>query len=265
MKKFFLIVPLAIASCGDSMGVAPQSNAVSFAYAKPSELNMMYDPNATAAGTMFRWNTEANTLTRIDGRAAPTPESPAAPRNIQSSSIAGLGLSGLPLENFTVVDAQLRGQISTEVKDSVRQEYKWIISALSNYVIEAKTAGMTTEQVNREFQPNDSRYRTVFVTSQELTDSVAFRFGGADADGNVFSFEIDLGEQEIVSATVKALTTASCGRPEGGSEARPVCFIGVKVYDPFIQGPEDLNPGNISWREIDNYDQAALSEAFRRM
>lgn len=256
MKKLLLLVPIFLAACG---GGGALSSKVDFSYAKPNTLGM-YDPRATPAGTFYSWNTETNRLTPI-GEVSLTAGTPSAPRRVTGDRLAGFGVEGLPINDLKLVEFKIGGQFKTEVNDSVRQQFFNSKTALRDYTLARKSGGASAEDILDLFRPKDPRYRTVIFVAEDRSEAATFRAGANEADGStVAKFKIELPGQELLTVTADALSTASCGKPTGGSGDRPVCFTEVIVYDPYIQ-----DNGNLDWRIDDSYSQTGLSMALRNL
>jgi hypothetical protein len=218
----------------------------------------MYDPKATPAGTFYSWNTKTNRLT-LNGEVKLTEGTPTAPRKVYGNRLAGFGVEGLPIADAKLVAAKIGGQFKTEVSDSIHQNFHNSKTALRDYVIARKNSGETTEDLLDTFRPKDQDYRTVVFISEERSGSAQFRVGGQETKGaSIAQFKVELPGLEVVNVTVDALSTADCGKPENGSDVRPVCFTDVIVYDPFVK-----ENGNLDWRIDDSYSQDALSDALR--
>ena len=258
MRLPILFAALALAGCFDN-GASTYGAKVDFAYAKPNNLGM-YDPRATPAGTFYRWNVETNRLTPL-GELTLQPGTPSAPRNVKGDRMAGFGVDGLSLGDTKLVETRIGGQFKTDVTDSVRQQYYQSKTALRDYVRARKTEGATAEDMLDLFQPKDPRYRTVVFVAEDRTGNTTFRVGGLEAnEGSVATFKIELANQEIVTVSADALSTANCGRADENGGARPVCFTEVIVYDPVIR-----ENGNLDWTIDDAFGQAELSEALRAL
>lgn len=250
---FFLVVSCLVLTACDP-------HPVNFAYSKPNSLGL-FDPRATAAGTVFAWNTETNRLIAV-GEVALTPGTPSAPRTLSGESLSGFGVDGLPIGDVTFVETKITNKFKTKVTDSVRQPYFGVRSGLKSFVVAQKQAGLDEDDIEDIFRARDAKYRTVIVTAEETSGSVSIRAGDPEGTGSqTAKFKIKLASQEVVTVSVNSVSAAKCGG--GATEDAPeraTCFVEFSVYDPFYK-----QNGNLDWMRDDDFDQSKLSEALRAL
>lgn len=257
--SMMFLAPILVAGCVDPTG-SPESQLgrVNYAYSTAGNVGV-YDPKGFIPGTIFLWDTSTNTLQEIDPLQLGSPRVSPSPRTIEVERLSNVGVEGLQIANFNLVDLDVGAKVGVRVGNSSRERYSGIKDALTAYAEREVSAG---RDVDREFRTRDDNYRLVIIQTVVRAADVEFFARGAGEDSRVVGFEIKLPNASILNASVDVSNTANCSAIEGAAaDSRPICFIEVVVIDPTYVAGNPL----LQWDTVVNYNRFDLAQALREL
>ncbi|MDH3263102.1 MAG: hypothetical protein OEM24_03800 [Paracoccaceae bacterium] len=260
MKNLALLAALAMIPACTGDPVSPTLN-VTMAFSNAGGFGTQ-NAGDFQPGSMFIWNTSTNEMQFIDTLGLRLREAEILPGNRSSTSVAGIGISGIPASlqgSEGLVEASLSARSSFSAAGAYRQDYRNVETALSQYVADMIARGADP---NLLFRPRDPLYRVVVIRSVLRAQDSGLSIGGADASNPNSIAEVKLNSPigEIASVNVRAGSSTTCGAPAGTEpESRPVCFFNVVVYKPTYVAD---NP-RLQWDPNAGYPADELPAAFR--
>lgn len=259
MRTIAFAAVLLLTACAGGPGGAPTVN-VNMSYSNAGGFGTQ-NAGDFRPGSMFIWNVATNDMQFVDTLALTPRGEQVLPGDRQSSSVAGVGITGIPASlsgKEGLVSASVAAQSAFSAKGAYRQDYGNVQTALSAYVGAMLARG---DDPDLTFRPRDPDYRVVVIRSVLRAEDSSLRIGGTDASdpNSVARVALNSPVGEIASVNVRAGTSTTCGAPGAAADDRPVCFFNVVVYKPrYFEG----NP-RLQWDPNAGYPAEQLPRAFR--
>ncbi|WP_457811341.1 hypothetical protein [Sinorhizobium meliloti] len=234
MKKYTVIMLATVPLLGCQSDVIRPS----FEYASTSL--GVYNSGLLNVGQLFLWDARENTLTRLDEIPFPdTPTSKTSPTTLVASNISSVAFSaGIDSAVKANASAAIRDNVSIQVQNGSREEYRSTISLIANEINRKKSSGEDVDNgwlLRRAAEP-DSELRYIIIRGLVTSDKaelVAKNTAGGElaliipgAKGG--NLKVDLSKEALASCT--------------GS--RSPCFLSFQVLKAFINqnGNYDFEP-----------------------
>ncbi len=231
MSMALVLLPL-IAGCG-STTVTP-----SFDYAATSL--GVYNSGLLNVGQLFVWDTKKNTLTRLDEIPFPTePGSKTQPTTLFASNISSISFNaGLDAAVKASASAAIRDNVSIQVQNGSREEYRSTITLISNEIVRKRSAGEDVDRnwLLKQATQKGSKLVYILVRGVVISDKAEL-VTKKTASGKL---ELTLPSKKGGNTTVDLSkeSFASC------TGAKSPCFLSFQVLRPYIndRGNYDFEP-----------------------
>ncbi|MDW9738322.1 hypothetical protein GOC00_25945 [Sinorhizobium meliloti] len=234
MKKNLMIAVIASALLGCQSNVI----APSFEYASTSL--GVYNSGLLNVGQLLVWDARENSLTRLDEIPFPdTPASKTNPTTLVASNISSVSFSaGIDSAVKASASAAIRDNVSIQVQNGSREEYRSTISLLANEINRKKAAGedVDTGWLLRRATETDSQLRYILVRGLVTSDKA--ELVAKNTAGGELALVIPGGKGGNVKVDLSKEALASC------TGSRSPCFLSFQVLRAFINqnGNYDFEP-----------------------
>lgn len=200
----------------------------------------VYNSGLLNVGQLFVWDLRANTLTRLDEIPFPTsPSSKTNPTTLVASNISSLSFSaGIDTAVKASASAAIRDNVSIQVQNGSREEYRSTISLLANDINRKKAAGEDVDNswlLRRAADP-ESQLRYILVRGLVTSDKA--ELVAKNTTGGGLALVIPGGKGGNLKVDLSKEALASC------TGSRSPCFLSFQVLRAFINqnGNYDFEP-----------------------
>ncbi|MDX1245398.1 hypothetical protein GOL91_03520 [Sinorhizobium medicae] len=234
MKNNFYIFLIALGLTGcQSQIIRP-----TFEYASTSL--GVYNSGLLNVGQLFVWDMRENTLTRLDEIPFPsTPTSKTTPTTLVASNISSVEFSaGIDSAVKANASAAIRDNVSIQVQNGSREEYRSTISLLANEINRKKAVGEDVDNgwLLRRAAENGSYLRYVIIRGLVTSDKAELI--AKNTSGGELALVIPGGKGGNVKVDLSKEALASC---TGSSSP---CFLSFQVLKAYYNtnGNYDFEP-----------------------
>lgn len=200
----------------------------------------VYNSGLLNVGQLFIWDTKANTITRLDEIPFPAePSSRTAPTTMVASNISSVSFSaGLDAAVKANASAAIRDNVSIQVRNGSREEYRSTITLISNEINRKKSANEdvdTSWLLSRAVQENSG---LLYILVRGLVTSDQAELNAKNTSGGQLSLVVPGGKGGSVTIDLSKEALASCVGP------RSPCFLSFQVLKAYInaRGNYDFEP-----------------------
>ncbi|MDX0162467.1 hypothetical protein GOC43_11200 [Sinorhizobium meliloti] len=210
----------------------------SFEYASTSL--GVYNSGLLNVGQFFVWDMRENTLTRLDEIPFPdTPTSKTSPTTLVASNISSVGFSaGIDSTVKANASAAIRNNVSIQVQNGSREEYRSTISLIANEINRKKASGEDIDNgwlLRRAAEP-ESELRYVLVRGLVTSDKA--ELVAKNTAGGELALTIPGSKGGTVKVDLSKEALASC------IGSRVPCFLSFQVLKAYynVNGNYDFEP-----------------------